>query len=174
MVFQLRGKKLIFVILITSGMDFLLFGYDQGLFGGILAGTYFQDMLGHPSPTMSGLVTAIYDVGCALGAIVAFVYGEKIGRKKSIILANFIVIVGAALQTASYSYWQMFAARIVWSSLLTPVRFPGKNFLNDIRRLPELVLVSAQSPFQSYNLRPFRPKIEAPCLSYNLLSSLSE
>ena len=27
---QLRGKALIFMILITSGLDFLLFGYDQG------------------------------------------------------------------------------------------------------------------------------------------------
>ena len=117
---KLRGQTLIFFILLTSGMDFLLFGYDQGLFGGILAGERFQQMLGHPSPTMSGLVTAIYDIGCALGAVVAFVYGEKIGRKNSVILANIIVIVGAAIQAASYSYWQMFAARIV--SCLTILR----------------------------------------------------
>ena len=125
-----RGKTLIFFILITSGMDFLLFGCksarlyagnlksltcidDQGLFGGILAGERFQDMLGSPSPTMSGLVTAIYDIGCAFGAVVAFVYGERIGRKNSILLANLIVIVGAAIQAASYNYWQMFASRIV-------------------------------------------------------------
>lgn len=64
---------------------------------------------------MSGLVTAIYDIGCACGAVVAFVYGERIGRKNSILLANLIVIIGAAIQAASYSYWQMFAARIVCS-----------------------------------------------------------
>jgi len=110
---QLRGKALVFIILLTSGIDFLLLGYDQGLFGGILAGERFQDMLGNPGPTMSGLVTAIYDIGCALGAVAAFVWGEKIGRRNSIILANFIVIVGAAIQTASFSYWQMFAARII-------------------------------------------------------------
>jgi MFS family permease len=62
---------------------------------------------------MTGLVTAIYDIGCALGAVVAFVFGERIGRKRSIILANLIVIVGAAIQTASFDYWQMFVARII-------------------------------------------------------------
>jgi MFS family permease len=62
---------------------------------------------------MTGLVTAIYDIGCALGAIVAFVFGEKIGRKRSIILANAIVIVGAGIQTASFGYWQMFVSRII-------------------------------------------------------------
>ena len=70
-------------------------------------------MLGNPDPTMSGLVTAIYDIGCAFGAVAAFVWGEKIGRKKSLILANFIVIIGASIQTASYSYWQMFVSRII-------------------------------------------------------------
>ncbi|ETN39063.1 uncharacterized protein HMPREF1541_05285 [Cyphellophora europaea CBS 101466] len=110
---ELRGRALIFMILITSGLDFLLFGYDQGLFGGILSGERFQDTLGNPDSTMTGLVTAIYDIGCALGAVAAFVWGERIGRKKSIIAANVIVIVGAAVQTASFDYWQMFVFRIV-------------------------------------------------------------
>lgn len=87
---ELRGSALIAVILMASGLDFLLFGYDQGLFGGVLAGQRFQDMLGNPSPTLTGLVTGVYDIGCAIGAVTAFIWGEKIGRKRSIILANFI------------------------------------------------------------------------------------
>ncbi|CAE7015332.1 hypothetical protein PTNB73_01251 [Pyrenophora teres f. teres] len=110
---ELRGKSLIAVILLTSGFDFLLFGYDQGLFGGILGGQRFKDTLGNPDSTMTGLVTAIYDIGCAIGAVVAFVFGERIGRKRSIILANLIVVFGAAIQTASFDYWQMFVARII-------------------------------------------------------------
>lgn len=62
---------------------------------------------------MTGLVTAIYDIGCALGAVFAFMFGEQLGRKKSIMLANIIVIVGAAIQTTSFEYWQMFVARII-------------------------------------------------------------
>lgn len=110
---QLRGKALIASILITSGIDFTLFGYDQGVFGGILPGQRFQDILGNPNPTMTGLITAIYDIGCAAGAVAAFVWGEQLGRKKSIIVANVIVIIGAAIQTASYDYWQMFVSRII-------------------------------------------------------------
>ncbi|KAK5123953.1 hypothetical protein LTR85_002150 [Meristemomyces frigidus] len=86
---------------------------DQGLFGGILAGKGFTKMLGNPSPTMTGLVTGIYDIGCAIGAVAAFIWGERIGRKRSIIFANIVVIIGAAIQTASFSYGQMLAARII-------------------------------------------------------------
>lgn len=87
--------------------------YDQGVFGGILAGQRFLDVLGNPNSTMTGLVTAIYDIGCAFGALAAFIWGEKLGRRKSIIVANVIVIIGAAIQTASYEYWQMFVSRII-------------------------------------------------------------
>ncbi|KYG40106.1 hypothetical protein M433DRAFT_78710 [Acidomyces richmondensis BFW] len=90
MTFELRGTPLIAMILLASGLDFLLFGYDQGLFGGILAGKRFINMLGNPSPTLTGLVTGVYDIGCAIGAVTAFLFGERIGRKKSIIFANFI------------------------------------------------------------------------------------
>lgn len=83
------------------------------MFGGILVDEGFQTLLGHPGPTMSGLVTAIYDIGCAIGAVLAFVWSERIGRKRSIIYANIIVILGATIQTASYNYWQMFVARII-------------------------------------------------------------
>jgi MFS family permease len=85
-------------------------------------------MLGNPNPTMTGLVTAIYDIGCALGCVAAFVWGEKLGRKKSIIAANLIVIVGAAIQTASFDYWQMFVSRVIggvgvgFSTVAVPIR----------------------------------------------------
>lgn len=95
---ELRGSALIAVILMASGLDFLLFGYDQGLFGGVLAGKRFTDMLGNPSPTLTGLVTAVYDIGCALGAVTAFIFGEKIGRKRSIIFANFISMASVSFQ----------------------------------------------------------------------------
>ncbi len=86
---------------------------------------------------MTGLVTAVYDIGCALGAVAAFVWGENIGRKQSIIVANIIVIVGTAVQTASFDYWQMFASRIVagvgvdFSIVVVPIlqseTFPAHN-----------------------------------------------
>ncbi|KAK0640204.1 Sugar transporter STL1 [Lasiodiplodia hormozganensis] len=59
-------------------------------------------MLGNPSSTMTGLVTAIYDIGCAIGALTAFVFGEQMG-----------LILGTVIQTTSYGYAQMFVSRII-------------------------------------------------------------
>ena len=54
----LRGKKLGFMIILCSGIDFLCFGYDQGLLGGILTSPKFVELLGdyHGNSTFEGLL----------------------------------------------------------------------------------------------------------------------
>ncbi|KAK5957130.1 hypothetical protein OHC33_001499 [Knufia fluminis] len=60
-----------------------------------------------------GTVTAIYDIGCFIGAIAACYFGEKFGRKKTVLLGTTIMTVGAILQISSYSTAQMIAGRII-------------------------------------------------------------
>ncbi|TKA47018.1 hypothetical protein B0A55_13461, partial [Friedmanniomyces simplex] len=52
-------------------------------------------------------ITAIYDIGCFFGAIAAFVIGDWLGRKKTILVGTTIMSVGAILQITSYSVAQM-------------------------------------------------------------------
>ena len=47
---ELRGSALIAVIILASGLDFLLFGFDQGLIGGILAGKRCKYLYGLKGP----------------------------------------------------------------------------------------------------------------------------
>lgn len=83
----LRGTKLNVAIGIIAGTDFLLFGYDQGVMGGLLtlpnfvsvfpeidltaAGTagLSQSQRDHRS-TIQGISVASYNVGCFFGAII--------------------------------------------------------------------------------------------------------
>jgi MFS family permease len=58
-------------------------------------------------------VTAIYDIGCFIGAMIAFTIGERLGRKKAILLGTAIMSVGTIIKAASYSLPQMFVGRIV-------------------------------------------------------------
>lgn len=87
---KLRGASLTTLILVCSGVDFLEFGYDQGLLGGILSGDRFREMLGFPGPTMEGLLSAIYCLGCAMGAGLAFVLGDRMGRVGTLTWSNVI------------------------------------------------------------------------------------
>lgn len=53
--------------------------------------------------TVLSTVAAIYDTCCFFGAILAFTIGERLGRKKSIILGTVILAAGTILQVSSYS-----------------------------------------------------------------------
>lgn len=60
-----------------------------------------------------GTVTAIYDIGCFVGAIAAFLIGDPLGRKKSILLGTVIMSIGAILQITAYGVPQMIVGRII-------------------------------------------------------------
>ena len=59
--------------------------------GGVIVTQDFLDTLNLSGPehtSILGTVTALYDVGCFFGAVAAFSIGERLGRKKSIILGT--------------------------------------------------------------------------------------
>lgn len=62
---------------------------------------------------MLATVTAIYDIGCFFGAVIAFTVGERLGRKKSVLLGTVIMSIGTLIKTTSYSLPQIFVGRII-------------------------------------------------------------
>ncbi|MCJ1450454.1 hypothetical protein MMC28_000785 [Mycoblastus sanguinarius] len=114
--FGLTGGWLTFWVSVACATDMTLFGYDQGVFGGVIVTQDFLDTLnlsGSEHTSLLGTVTALYDVGCFFGAVAAFSIGERLGRKKSILLGTTVMSIGAILQISAYSTAQMIVGRIV-------------------------------------------------------------
>ncbi|KAL4886970.1 general substrate transporter [Aspergillus karnatakaensis] len=139
----LRGGRLTFWFAVGCGADMALYGYDQGVFGGVVISPDYlrvHDLEGPSRTNVLSTVTAIYNVGCFLGAIIATWLGGKLGRKRSVIFAIAIMTVGAVLQTTSYSIGHMIVGRIVsgignginsstvpvWQTETAPARLKGK------------------------------------------------
>ncbi|KAK7222872.1 hypothetical protein V2G26_010875 [Clonostachys chloroleuca] len=113
MVFKNRGSSLRHRVTTACGAGFLLFGYDQGVFGGLLSNQHFLDTFNNPNSTMQGQIVATYDIGCIMGTIVSMIWGEKLGRRKCVSVGCVILIIGGILQAASYSIVPMIVGRIV-------------------------------------------------------------
>ncbi|KAI1214157.1 general substrate transporter [Annulohypoxylon truncatum] len=114
--FGFKGKWLTFWITVACATDMTLFGYDQGIFSGVVISQNYLDVhnLNGPENTSTlSIITAIYTIGCFFGAITAFYIGETIGRKKTILVGTAIMTVGAILQATSFSVPHMIVARIV-------------------------------------------------------------
>lgn len=101
-----------FWVTVACATDMTLFGYDQGVFGGVIITKDFLDvhsLVG--KTTLVSTVTAIYDIGCFFGAVSTIVIGDPLGRKKCVMLGTTIMSIGAILQIASYSVPQMIVGR---------------------------------------------------------------
>lgn len=42
---------------------FVFFGYDQGVFSGIIGNEDFMETFGHPNASLEGIIVSIYNLG---------------------------------------------------------------------------------------------------------------
>ncbi|KAJ5086772.1 hypothetical protein NUU61_008079 [Penicillium alfredii] len=128
--FGLRGTGLNIMISVIAGLDFLLFGYDQGVMGGLLTLNSFVTTFpeidttkaakAHISAaeasyrsTVQGITTASYNLGCFFGALFCIWVGNYLGRRKTIFTGSIIMVIGATLQSCAYSLPHLIVGRIV-------------------------------------------------------------
>ncbi|CAD6591176.1 MAG: hypothetical protein ASARMPREDX12_005016 [Alectoria sarmentosa] len=130
--FGLKGTRLNVAVGVLAGLDFLLFGYDQGVMGGLLTLNSFvktfpeidttatTEMAQHLNAsqkthrsTIQGISVAAYNVGCFFGAVATIFIGDRLGRRKTIFLGSSIMVVGAALQCSSFSLGQFISGRLI-------------------------------------------------------------
>lgn len=111
---QLKGKSLRVAAAVCSLSGFLLLGYDQGLMSGIVgANNRFAEDFNYPNTGTQGTITAIYDIGCVVGSIISFYIGDKLGRRKMILIGGSTMIVGTIILASSFSIAQLIVGRIV-------------------------------------------------------------
>ena len=82
----LMGRPLGLLVSTIATTGFLLFGYDQGVMSGIISAdpfnAYFPET--KDDSVYRGFVTAIYEIGCLIGAIFVLTYGDAMGRRRSV------------------------------------------------------------------------------------------
>ncbi|KZL66728.1 sugar transporter stl1 [Colletotrichum tofieldiae] len=110
---ELRGQRLVIAVSILTSLGFMLIGYDNGLMGGLVTAPAFNSTFDSPDPTMTGLIVAIYEIGCFFGCVATAIFGEKYGRRRTIGTGCSVMVVGAIIQAASYGRAQLIAGRIV-------------------------------------------------------------
>jgi len=108
-----RGLRLQIAITVACQMAFILFGYDQGVFGGLVGNEDWLRTFGYPGSGLEGIIVSIYNLGAFSGCILTFFFGERCGRRLCMWIAMGWIIVGAALQCTSYSVPQLMIARYI-------------------------------------------------------------
>ncbi|KAJ6092308.1 hypothetical protein N7467_004277 [Penicillium canescens] len=110
---NLEGRSLQIAIAVSAGSAYLLFGYDQGVLGGLVSNPGFLEAIGNPSSGYLGTIVALFNIGCLGGCVISAVFGNQLGRKNAIILGCVIMVIGGAIQASTFSAGQLIAGRII-------------------------------------------------------------
>ncbi|KAL6690939.1 general substrate transporter [Trichoderma pleuroticola] len=133
----------VYILTSVAYLGSLLFGYDTGVMGSVLALKSFKSDFGLPTDSsgfasaenahVSSNVVSLLTAGCFFGAITAAFLNERFGRRYSLMLFTVIFLVGAAVQTsASHTIGQIYGGRVIAGfgiggmSAITPV-FVSEN-----------------------------------------------
>ncbi|KAJ4296407.1 hypothetical protein N0V90_006452 [Kalmusia sp. IMI 367209] len=124
----------------------MLFGYDTGVISGVLV-VIGSDLDNKPlSDTDKELITTLCAAGAFVGAAVAGVCAEKLGRKPAIWFASILFTIGAVIQAAAYTIAQMSVGRFLiglgvgsasmivplYIAEISPARFRGRMISVDM------------------------------------------
>ena len=78
----------------------------------------YSKLMKNPSASMIGTIVAIYNVGSMVGCLIVAVIGDRLSRRGTIFVGCVIIVVGAALQAASFGVPQLIVVRIITVPLL--------------------------------------------------------
>ncbi|KAL2868795.1 sugar porter family MFS transporter [Aspergillus lucknowensis] len=91
----------------------LLFGYDQGVMGMIVADERWKDLMQPANSWVTGAVVSMYDIGCFVGAMSTGALADLYGRERLLAFSSVVCIVGAVIQAGSYTIPQIIIGRVV-------------------------------------------------------------
>ncbi|KAF9276656.1 hypothetical protein BGZ88_001587, partial [Linnemannia elongata] len=108
-------------------MGGMLFGFDISSMSGVVGTERYQNYFNRPSSSLQGGIVASMAAGSFLGALLAGPLGDKISRKRTIMLAATIWIIGSIIQCAAQNVAMLIVGRIIngvavgLASMIVPV-----------------------------------------------------
>ncbi|KAF2814490.1 quinate permease [Mytilinidion resinicola] len=146
---QFFKNRRVYLLTSVAYMGSLLFGYDTGVMGSVLALKAFKQDFGLPTDksgfasaknaSVSSNVVSLLTAGCFFGAIAAAFLNERFGRRYSLMGFALIFLVGASIQTAAHhEIGMIYAGRVIAGlgiggmSSITPV-FVSENSPPNVR-----------------------------------------
>ncbi|KAF3065803.1 Quinate permease [Daldinia childiae] len=100
----------VFRIALFACIGGILYGYNQGMFSGLLAMPAFKSHMGEYDPfddsadqTKKGWLTAILELGAWIGTLLSGFIAEAISRKYGVLVAVTVFVIGVVIQATAQS-----------------------------------------------------------------------
>src|SRR5579862_2751622 len=64
-------------------------------------------------PAVLGIVIAIFEIGCLMGALSCMELGDRLGRRYTVVVGMGFLVIGGILQSAAFNLGTLIAGRII-------------------------------------------------------------
>ncbi|KAL1888585.1 hypothetical protein Sste5346_009454 [Sporothrix stenoceras] len=136
---SITGRLLVGLVTVATSCAFVLFGYNNGVFSGIIVSPWFLETFDNPPAKKLAIISAIYNLGGFAGSLIAFFVGAPLGRRRTTLGGIVICIVGGIVQGVATRLGELIAGRVVcgvgvglmtstvgiWQAEITPSRSRG-------------------------------------------------
>lgn len=110
---QPAGQWFVWSLAASAGLGGLLFGYDTGVISSTLVSLH-SDLSNRPLGTFDkGLITSCTSLSAFVAAPAAGLLADRYGRKRTILIADFLFMIGAMWQAVTTSVMGMIVGRSI-------------------------------------------------------------
>lgn len=123
---QSKPSRLVIILTLVSSISGFMFGYDTGYISSALV-QIGSDLGGVLTTGDKELITSATSLGALIGALIAGLLVNLVGRKSVLLGSNVIFVIGTIVQLAAKTVWTMIAGRFVLglgvgtASLISPL-----------------------------------------------------
>ncbi|KAF8599333.1 general substrate transporter [Ceratobasidium sp. AG-I] len=105
----------VFLIAVFASLGGLLYGYNQGVFSSVLGMYSFKQRMASAvnDAGTKGWLVAILELGAWVGVLCTGQLADRLGRKRTILLAVIVFVIGVIVQTAAFKPSSIFGGRFV-------------------------------------------------------------
>jgi len=105
----------VFLIAVFASLGGLLYGYNQGVFSSVLGMYSFKTRMASAvnDPGTKGWLVAILELGAWFGVLCTGQLADRLGRKRTILLAVVVFVIGVIVQTAAFKPSSIFGGRFI-------------------------------------------------------------
>ncbi|OCH94351.1 general substrate transporter [Obba rivulosa] len=106
-------NRRVFAIAVFASLGGLLYGYNQGVFSGVLSMTSFDNRMASAvnDSTTKGWLVSILELGAWFGVLVTGYLADKLSRKYTIVLAVCVFCIGVIVQTSAQGPSSIYGGR---------------------------------------------------------------
>ncbi|KAF9474239.1 general substrate transporter [Pholiota conissans] len=108
-------NRKIFATAVFASLGGLLYGYNQGVFSGVLAMSSFDTRMGDAvsNTGKKGWLVAILELGAWVGVLMTGYLADKLSRKYTIVLAVVVFCIGVIVQTSAFHPDSIYGGRFI-------------------------------------------------------------